>query len=164
MSQAIVVVLTVLAALGSGLMAGFFFSFSVVVMAALGRISSTQGIAAMQAINVVVLNPWFFVAFFGTAAVCAALGVSSLFSWQRAGSAFLLAGSALYLLGAIVVTMWFNVPLNNALARIAADSGEGASLWPQYLSQWTSWNHVRTITSLAAATLFVTGLRALPPQ
>jgi uncharacterized membrane protein len=57
-------VLTLLAMLGCGLMAGFFFAFSAVIMAALARLPPAQGIAAMQTINVVVINPWFGVAFF----------------------------------------------------------------------------------------------------
>jgi uncharacterized membrane protein len=48
--------LTFVAALGSGLVAGIFFAFSNFVMKALARVSPAQGIAAMQSINVVVLN------------------------------------------------------------------------------------------------------------
>ena len=57
------------AALGTGLMAGFFFAFSDTVMGALRRLPQAAGISAMQSINVVVLNPLFFAVFFGTAAV-----------------------------------------------------------------------------------------------
>lgn len=41
--------------IGSGLMAGTFFVFSIAVMKALARISPQAGIAAMQAINVVIV-------------------------------------------------------------------------------------------------------------
>jgi uncharacterized membrane protein len=43
--------LTLVAALGCGLMAGLFFAFSVSVMKALARLPSAEGIAAMQSIN-----------------------------------------------------------------------------------------------------------------
>src|SRR3990172_7116821 len=56
-----------IAALGSGLIGGVFFAFSALVMKALGRLPPAGGIAAMQSINVAVLNPVFFGAFFGTA-------------------------------------------------------------------------------------------------
>ena len=49
-------VLTLLAALGSGLIGGVFFAFSAFVMKALARLRPDQGIAAMQSINVTVLN------------------------------------------------------------------------------------------------------------
>jgi uncharacterized membrane protein len=49
--------LTLVAALGCGLMAGVFFAFSAFVMKALARLPLAQGIAAMQSINVAVINP-----------------------------------------------------------------------------------------------------------
>src|SRR5258708_34603465 len=60
--------LSLVSALGCGLIAGVFFAFSVFVMKALASLPPTQGIAAMQSINVTVLNSWFLGAFFGTAA------------------------------------------------------------------------------------------------
>ena len=56
-----------LSALGSGLMAGLFFIFSVCIMTALGRLAPANGIAAMQSINVTILNGFFLTVFMGTA-------------------------------------------------------------------------------------------------
>jgi uncharacterized membrane protein len=107
--------------------------------------------AAMQAINVAVLNPWFFAAFFGTAAGCILLAVSSLLWWHEPGALYRLIGSALYLVGTILVTIAFNVPRNEALAAVAADTADGATRWARYIPGWTAWNHVRTAAALAAA-------------
>jgi uncharacterized membrane protein len=104
--------------LGCGLTAGVFFAFSAFVMKALARLSPVHGIDAMQSIHIVVINPAFFAVFFGTAAGCILLAVSSLFRWQRPGALYLLLGSLLYLVGTILVTMLFNVPRNNALAAV----------------------------------------------
>jgi len=141
--------------LGAALVGGIFFAFSTFVMAALGRLPSEQGIAAMRSINLTVLNPWFFAAFFGTALGAAALALVGIFDWGAPGSAYLLAGGLLYLLGSILVTAVFNVPLNDALAAVQA----GGDIWPRYLVTWTTWNHVRTIASLGAATSFIMALR-----
>lgn len=151
-------ILTFVSALGSGLIAGFFLAFSIVVMKALGQQPPSHGIAAMQSINVVVLNPMFFTAFFGTATACLVLAISTLLRWQRPGTAYLLAGSLLYLVGTILVTIVFNVPRNNALAAVDPTSPEGANVWANYLSSWTAWNHVRTIAALAAAASFTMAL------
>ena len=51
--------LVFMAAIGSGIVAGVFFAFSSFVMAALGRISPTQAVAAMNSINVTAVNPGF---------------------------------------------------------------------------------------------------------
>jgi uncharacterized membrane protein len=149
---------TFFAALGSGLIGGLFFAFSAFVMSALGRLPPAGGISAMQSINVAVLNPVFFAAFFGTAALSILLAIAAFAGWSGAASLYLLAGSLLYLVGTILVTMVFNVPLNNRLATVSADSAAGTDLWKRYLSDWTVWNHVRTAASLAAAACFMMAL------
>lgn len=154
--------LTMIAALGCGLMAGTFFAFSAFVMAALGRLPPEQGVAAMQSIDITVLNPVFFAAFFGTAILCVALAAVALLWWQGDGSLYLIVGSVLYLAGCILVTMLRNVPLNNRLAGLAPESAEAATFWAHYLSHWTAWNHVRTVAPLAALALFIMALRTLP--
>lgn len=72
-------ILTFVAALGSGLVGGISFAFSSFIMKALARVAPGQGIAAMQSINLTVVNIWFFAVFFGTGACCLVLGISSLF-------------------------------------------------------------------------------------
>ncbi len=143
--------LKLFATLGCGLVAGVFFAFSTFVMNALARIKPEQGIAAMQAINITAINPLFMVALFGTAVACIFLVVSSLFRWHQTDAVYLLVGSLLYLVGTLGVTIVFNVPLNEALARVEPSSTQGANLWVNYLANWTIWNHVRTAAALAAA-------------
>src|SRR6266540_3612102 len=108
--------LTLLSAIGCGLIGGVFFAFSTFVMKALAALSPPQGIAAMKSINTAVLNPMFLGLFLGTAVGCVILGVSSLLTWQKPGAPLLLTGGTLYLLGTFVVTMVCNVPRNDALA------------------------------------------------
>jgi uncharacterized membrane protein len=139
------------AALGCGLVAGVFFAFSTFVMSALARLQPAQGIAAMQSINITAINPLFMMALFGTAAACIFLAFSSLLRWHQPGAAYLLVGSLLYLVGTVGVTIVFNVPLNDALARVDPGSTDGASLWVSYLANWTFWNYIRTAAALAGA-------------
>lgn len=143
--------LKLFAALGCGLVAGIFFAFSTFVLKALAQQPPAQGIAAMQAINITVINPWFMIAFLGTAVACLFLVVSSLLKWHQPGAAYLLVGSLLYLVGTLLVTIAFNVPLNDALATVEPGSTDGANLWASYLANWTTWNHIRTAAALAAA-------------
>lgn len=143
--------LKLFSALGCGLVAGIFFAFSTFVMNALARLQPKEGIAAMQSINITAINPLFMVALFGTATACIFLAISSVLKWHQHGTAYLLVGSLLYLIGTVLVTIAFNVPLNNALAIAKPDSTEAANLWARYLTSWTIWNHVRTIAALGAA-------------
>jgi uncharacterized membrane protein len=145
------IALKLVAILGCTLIAGVFFAFSNFVMNALSRLPPAQGIAAMQSINITVINPLFMTAFLGTAGSCIFLAVSSLLKWERINTTYSLLGCGLYLVGTVGVTMVFNVPLNDALARVDPSSIEGMKLWATYLSNWTFWNHTRTVAALAAA-------------
>jgi uncharacterized membrane protein len=141
--------------IGCALMAGVFFAFSTFVMNALSRLQPAPGIAAMQSINITAINPLFMTALFGTAITCLFLTISTLSKLSQPDVAYLFGGSLLYLIGALGVTIAFNVPLNNALAIADPNSTEGATLWAKYLTDWTFWNHVRTVAALTASVLFM---------
>ncbi|HEX6698515.1 MAG TPA: anthrone oxygenase family protein [Solirubrobacteraceae bacterium] len=151
--------LTFATALGCGLSAGVFFAFSSFVMPALDRLAPAQSIRAMHSINKLAVTPVFMTALFGTALACVALGVWSVASWGGRPATLALAGCALFLVGAIVVTMAANVPLNDALMKVDPEGADAATRWSSYLSDWAPWNHVRAVTALAASGLLIAALR-----
>ena len=153
-----VLILTILATLGTGLIAGVFFIFSVAIMRALERVPS--GMAAMQSMNVAVPNPMFLGVFLGTGLVCLALAIISVVRWEQPGAMLILAAALLYLIGSIGVTIIFNVPMNNTLNAADPSSSAGQELWQNYLTNWTFWNHIRTITSLGSFASFIAALLA----
>ena len=142
-------------AIGCGLIAGLYFAFSTFIMTALGRIGQAPGIMAMNAINAVIVQSSFMPLFLGTTLASLLLAIAGLLRWDDPGAAAMLAGGALYVIGMFVCTIVFNVPLNNALAAVDPAGPEAASLWARYLSDWTLWNHVRTISSTLACGLFI---------
>jgi uncharacterized membrane protein len=149
--------LTLAAALGSGLIAGVFFIFSVAIMRALERIPN--GAAAMKSINVVIINPMFLGVFMGTAVLCLALAIFSVFRWHEPGSVWVLCGALFYIVGSIAVTMIFNVPMNNALEAADTNTPGGHEIWKNYLTNWTFWNHVRAVASIVASASLIIGLK-----
>jgi uncharacterized membrane protein len=159
MSGGITFAVTLVAALGSGLIGGVFFAFLAFVMKALARLRPDRGIAAMQSINVTVINRWFLAPFFGTAA-CVILAASSLSVWRDPAALFRLIGSGLYLVGTVLVTIVRNVPQNDALAGVSPGSAEGEGHWARYVSSWTRWNTVRATAALAASAALTVALVA----
>jgi len=143
----LVYVLTLLTALGCGLVGGVLMAFSDFIMPALERVGQEPAVAAMRGINAGARQSWFFGVLALTAVLSVALIVVALMRWQMPDSALLLLGAALYLLGTVLVSLVCNAPRNDALARDAAQ-------WPDFLAHWTRWNHVRAASSLAAAALF----------
>ncbi|TPJ67284.1 DUF1772 domain-containing protein [Mesorhizobium sp. B2-6-1] len=143
-----------IAAIGSGVVGGVFFAFSNFVMPAMARLPAAGGIAAMNSINITVITPMFMTALFGTGLICLVLIAGAIIGWQQPGSFWLLAGAVIYLVGNPIVTMVFNVPLNDALAAIDPASSNGAAVWTTYLRDWVMWNHVRAITAITALASF----------
>ncbi len=150
--------LQLLAILGSGLVAGVFLAFSSFVMKALARLKPQEGIVAMHSINITVINPLFMTVLFGTGVVCLFLVIFSLFRLRHQASIYLLVGSLFYIVGTLGVTVVFNVPLNEALAKVEPTSTQGAELWQTYLTDWTLWNHVRTIAASITTVLLAWAL------
>jgi uncharacterized membrane protein len=153
--------LTLITAIGSGLTAGAFLAFSTFIMKALGRLAAPVGIAAMQSINVVVINPIFMTVLFGPALLGIGLGVWAVINWQRGGAAMLLAGAATYVIGTAGVTIVFNVPRNDALAAVDPATSAGAHVWETYLREWTFFNHIRTLAAVVAVVLLTLAWRRL---
>jgi uncharacterized membrane protein len=152
--------LTLAGAVASGLVGGVFFAFSNFVMQALGRLRPSEGAAAMQSINITVINPLFMTALFGTGVLALGLLVWGLVDLDEPYAGWLIAAGALYVIGGIVVTGALNVPRNNALARVDPESEEAARVWRTYLVEWTRANHIRTVAGLAACALFALALQA----
>ena len=136
-----------------GLMAGFFYAFSVCVMPGLDRLPPTEAIGAMQAINVAVRNPVFFVTFFLTPLV--AFGAAALaFQMGETRRAASMASAALvYSLLAAVPTALVNVPMNEALAAVEPARVDAGAVWTAYSDRWTGWNTMRTVTATLALAL-----------
>jgi uncharacterized membrane protein len=149
---------TLITALGCGTIAGVFFVLSFVMKA----LALATSIAAMQSINVLAVNSWFLAAFLGTAALCVLVIVAALVQWSEPFAVFLLLGGLAYLAGCFLVTVVFNVPMNNALAALPAEAPDRVDRWTTYLANWTTWNHVRTVASLAASALLIVGLNRIP--
>jgi uncharacterized membrane protein len=157
-----VVILTTVAAIGSAAVGGLFYAFSTFVMKGLDRIEPAEAITAMRGINAEAqANAPFLAMFLGSALLALAVGVVAVSRIAQPGSRYLLAG-AVFGLFAVVVTMAFNVPLNNHLDGVdpaGLSAADAAMQWQAYLSTLTARNHVRTATGFVGAALMLIGLR-----
>ena len=148
----------ILASLGAALIGGVFFAFSSFVMKALARVPPAEGIAAMQSINVVVLNPSFLGVFTGTAVLSLLIAAVAATGWGTATAPWFLAGAVLYVAGTFLVTALGNVPLNKQLAAVAPADAGSLPVWEDYLDRWTRLNTIRACAAMASALMFIVGL------
>lgn len=153
--------LVLTASLASALLGGVFFAFSSFLMTALERLAPAEGIRAMQRINETVFHWTFMALFFGTPLLGLVLAGLAIAHWGSPGSALVLLGAVLHVVGCFVVTAAANVPRNDRLASVDPQGGEdAAAAWQDYVRGWTRWNHVRTAACLASAGAFVLALIA----
>ncbi len=144
-----------IAATTSLLMAGVYFAFSISVMKALAQRPEREGIAAMQAINSVILNAVFLSLFLGAALCSLAATVLASVHWEWPRSGLALGGGIAYILGSFVVTIACNVPMNDRLAALNPEDSLAAEYWGRYIRRWTAWNHLRCITSALGGVLML---------
>lgn len=142
-------------AISCGLLAGVYFAFSAFIMTAFGRIPPGHGVSAMNAINSTILQSLFMPFFHGTTFLSLVLVTVSVFRRSEPGANAMLVGGVIYIAGMFLCTIFFNVPLNKALAAVDPASASAASVWENYLRNWTLWNHVRTIASTVAFALYM---------
>ncbi|WP_071338451.1 anthrone oxygenase family protein [Streptomyces albidoflavus] len=154
MSEGVFAASAVVAAVGSGVVAGVFFAFSTSVMRTLAGLPAAQGITAMQRINVVIVKGWFLAVFLGTAALSAVLAVLALVLRPENGLVVTVLGAALYLVGGFGVTVAANVPRNDRLAALDAEDPGSEAPWREFVAEWTVWNHVRGAACAAACACF----------
>lgn len=155
MTDRIFHILLLTGVLGTGLIAGTFFAFSVFIMPALERLPLAQGAAAMQSINVTVINPVFMVVLFGTAILSGYLGYLAV---RQGAHPDVVAGAALYVLGVVGVTLAFNVPLNNELAGLDPAASSSLEDWARFTADWTFWNSARGLAAAASCLAFAASL------
>jgi uncharacterized membrane protein len=149
-------IILVITATLTALMAGLFYAWSCSVMLGFARLRDREFVAAMQATNRAIQNPVFFAAFLGAPVF---LPISTFLNYGQAPRfALLLAATLIYLTGTFGVTIFGNVPLNNALDRFDSESAteqETARQRANFERRWNALNTIRTASSMLALILVI---------
>lgn len=150
------------AILAYALIGGVFLAFSDFIMRSLARTSGTGGVEAMQVINREVFRWVFMVLFIGLAPVSIGLALYGL-TVISGGTGIVLAAAGLtYVIGCFGVTVGFNVPLNERLAKMSLADASTGTFWQDiYVPRWTWWNTVRGCACMVSAALMLFALPAL---
>lgn len=138
-----------------GLIAGFFYAYSVDVMPALDNLPAQEAIRSMQEINTAVRNPVFFTTFFGPLIIGTITVVLLTLAKNKKATIYILLATLTYLLTAFLPTAAINVPMNLQLGLIDLPIGndKAMEIWKVYSAKWTFWNTARTIGSTIALML-----------
>lgn len=144
-----------LTCLTTALIAGLFYGYSCSVNIGLGRLPDREYLAAMQSINIAILNPVFFLSFMGTLIL---LPASCYLNYGRPTFMVLVLAMLVYLIGVFGVTVFGNVPLNEALAKFdmtAASVSEIANQRTRFEEPWNKLHTFRTLATLISLVLVI---------
>lgn len=151
-------IILIVTATATGLIAGLFYAYTCSVNIGLGRLPDKEYLSAMQSINEAILNPLFFMSFLGT------LLLLPLCTWlnyqQQLSTRFLLllTTTIIYAIGVFGVTIFGNVPLNDALANFNLEHASAKSIYDQRIrfeQPWLLLHQVRTIASVVCLILVI---------
>lgn len=160
METSITNTLTVLTILATGLSAGLFYAWAVSIIPGTKRISDRSYLESMQSMNRAILNPAFFIIFFGPVLL---LLVSSYLQFRMAVDAsfwLMLAATIAYLAGTYGVTVLGNVPLNRALDSVPINNLGEEELSQARCSFEGPWNRLHMIRTIFSVVSFVLLLAA----
>ena len=146
--KAVTLILTILI---TGLSAGLFYAWKISVIPGLKNITDRSYLETMQSINRAILNPEFYIIFFGAILL---LILSAYFQFKVSiDNSFWLIITAIlfYGIGTIGVTAFGNVPMNESLdlvdlAKLNVEELRLTRL--HYAGQWNQFNTIRTIFSI----------------
>ncbi len=150
------------AALGYALVGGVFLAFSDFIMRSLARTSGTGGVEAMQVINREVFRWLFMALFLGLAPISLVVAAYALITLSGTTGTVLAAAGLVYFIGCFGVTVGFNVPLNERLAKMELADGATSTFWSQtYVPRWSFWNTVRGSACVVSAAMILFALPGL---
>lgn len=140
----------VLATILNGLLAGVFFTWTNAITPGIGKLSDINYLRAFQAMNRSILNPLFYVVFFGSIALSPLAAIYQYFESINYIFWMIIGVIIIYGIGVIYVTFQGNIPLNNRLDKIDlsdANLQEAKQFRNSYEKRWNYLHLIRTATS-----------------
>ncbi len=147
-----------LATLLCGLLAGLFYGYSCSVNNGLGRLNDLGYLKAMRSINKVILNPVFFLSYFGALLILPVTAWINYTPYPSIRFYLLLSATIIYFTGVFGVTVAGNVPLNEALADFNIETASAEEIFSQrekFESPWNKYHLIRTMASILSFALTI---------
>lgn len=138
-----------IAAVLSGLSAGFYYAWQVSVIPGHRKVSDLVFLENMQSINRAILNPAFALVFFGTLLVLLWASYQSfsygvVFRWTSTAT-------LIYVFGVLGITFLGNIPLNEMLDKVdlsRLDAGQAHALRLRFETPWNRYHLWRSLMAL----------------
>ncbi|WOO42595.1 DUF1772 domain-containing protein [Rubellicoccus peritrichatus] len=156
MSQQIFACLSLFAAVTTTLVAGFTFTFAVIIMPGIKQLEDSAFIRTFQVIDGIIQGgqPLFGVVWIGSILSTLAIAAIGLFQFDGWHKWVPVAVATVYFVGVQLPTFTINIPRNNRLQTLQVGLMDHASIVKErsyFEATWNRWNVIRTWVALAVS-------------
>ena len=141
---------------GSGLIAGLFWGWSVSVSRGLAGVSDRTYVSTMQSVNRAILNPVFLIVFMGSIFVLAGAALAAFLNGETRRGWWMTGAAITYAVGVFGITAAGNVPLNEQLDAFDLEGGTDdavAAARRKYERPWNRLHYIRSTLSVLVVAL-----------
>ena len=154
--------------LSCALVTGFVFTYAVIVMPGLAKLTDKEFIRAFQVTDALIQNnqPIFMIVWVGSViSVISTLIVSLIGSYSVETVLVIIAGFV-YLLGVQGLTVLVHLPLNRRIQTVNVEEWDASALREERLlfeTRWIRFNWIRTLIGLGVIVTFMVALSLKAP-
>ena len=150
----------IISSLSCSLVAGFIFTYSIVVMPGLSNLNDKDFLRAFQVTDAIIQNnqPLFMLTWIGSIVAILTTILVSLISVGLSGTWLIVLIGVAYLLGVHGITIVIHLPLNNHIQKVRIQDLNDKALADERLNfeaRWNSFNYVRTGIAISVSLMLL---------
>ena len=149
--------------LSCALVTGFVFTYAVIVMPGLAKLTDKEFIRAFQVTDELIQNnqPIFMIVWVGSVISVISTLIVSLMGPYSVETVLVIIAGFVYLLGVQGLTVLVHLPLNRRIQTVNAEEWDASALREERLlfeTRWIRFNWIRTIIGLGVIVTFMVAL------
>ena len=155
--------LVLVSTLSCALVTGFVFTYAVIVMPGLAKLTDREFIRAFQVTDGVIQNnqPIFMIVWVGSVISVISTLIVSLMGPYSVETVLVIIAGFVYLLGVQGLTVLVHLPLNRRIQTVNVEEWDASALREERLlfeTRWIRFNWIRTLIGLGVIVTFMVAL------
>ena len=155
--------LVLVSTLSCALVTGFVFTYAVIVMPGLAKLTDREFIRAFQVTDELIQNnqPIFMIVWVGSVISVMSMLIASFMGPYSVDTVLVIIAGFVYLLGVQGLTVLVHLPLNRRIQTVNVEERDASALREERLlfeTRWIRFNWIRTLTGLGVIVTFMVAL------
>jgi len=155
--------LVLVSTLSCALVTGFVFTYAVIVMPGLAKLTDREFIRVFQVTDELIQNnqPIFMIVWVGSVISVISMLIASFMGPYSVDTVLVIIAGFVYLLGVQGLTVLVHLPLNRRIQTVNVEERDASALREERLlfeTRWIRFNWIRTLTGLGVIVTFMVAL------